>query len=60
MTNPAPDPRLLELVRCPACRATLESRGGEELACVGCGLVYPVVNGVPILLVDDARRPDAG
>ena len=52
------DPRLRELIRCPACRARL-SDGDHELACTGCGLVYPVRDGVPILLVDEARRPDA-
>jgi uncharacterized protein YbaR (Trm112 family) len=28
------------------------------MACLSCGLVYPVRNEVPVLLVDEARRPD--
>ena len=28
-----------------------------ELACQGCGLVYPVRDGIPVLLVDEARSP---
>lgn len=46
-------------LRCPACRSTLED-GPEELACTGCGLVYPVRGGIPVLLVDDARPGPTG
>jgi len=52
------DPQLLELIACPACHATLavdEER--NELLCSGCGLAYPVRDGIPVLLVDEARRP---
>ena len=51
------DKQLLEIVRCPACLATFADPADDELACTGCGLVYPVRNGVPVLLVDEARRP---
>jgi uncharacterized protein YbaR (Trm112 family) len=53
------DPELLEILACPACRAGLavdESAG--ELVCTGCGLAYPVRDDIPVLLVDEARRPD--
>ncbi len=30
---------------------------GAELICRTCGLAYPVIDGIPVLLVDDARRP---
>lgn len=54
------DPELLAILRCPACRGTFAEPGEapEELACTGCGAVYPVRNGVPVLLVDEARRPE--
>jgi uncharacterized protein len=54
------DPELLEILACPACRAGLavdESAG--ELVCTGCGLAYPVRDDIPVLLVDEARRPEA-
>ncbi|MGI8646329.1 MAG: Trm112 family protein [Nocardioides sp.] len=51
------DPRLLEIIRCPDCRSELRPEG-EELACTGCGLVYPVRDDIPVLLVDEAHRPD--
>ena len=31
----------------------------SELACTGCGLAYPVRDNIPVLLVDEARQPDA-
>ena len=50
------DPALLEIIVCPACRADLDA-AGEELVCQGCGLAYPVRDGIPVLLVDEARKP---
>ncbi|MGW3122305.1 Trm112 family protein [Streptomyces sp. NPDC001107] len=59
---------LLEILACPACHAPLkeqETKGQEtgdqetELICTGkdCGLAYPIRDGIPVLLVDEARRP---
>lgn len=54
------DPQLLDVLACPACRSPLRiDDAAGELACTGCGLRYPVRDGIPILLVDEARRPDA-
>jgi hypothetical protein len=50
------DPALRELIVCPSCRSALEE-SGEELVCTGCGLAYPVRDDIPVLLVDEARRP---
>ncbi|MFI9269104.1 Trm112 family protein [Kitasatospora sp. NPDC052896] len=56
------EPFLLEILVCPQCRAKLTEAGSAEqpeLVCAGdgCGLVYPVRDGIPVLLVDEARRP---
>jgi len=51
------DPTLLQIIVCPACRSDLEVQG-EELVCTGCGLAYPVRDDIPVLLVDEARKPD--
>lgn len=54
---------LLEILACPACHAPLRdesaSETAPELICTGqdCGLAYPVRDGIPVLLVDEARRP---
>lgn len=58
------EPWLREILRCPQCRATLRDEtgpGGPELVCDSstCGLAYRIDDGVPVLLIDEARRPDA-
>ncbi len=50
------DPTLLAIIVCPDCHADLRVEA-EELVCVGCGLIYPVRDDIPVLLVDEARRP---
>ncbi len=61
MANTGPlglDADLLAIVVCPACRADLAPHeAAAELACTGCGLAYPVRDGIPVLLVDEARSP---
>jgi uncharacterized protein len=54
---------LLEILACPACHAPLKEQAKEqdtELICTSqdCGLAYPVRDGIPVLLVDEARRPE--
>ena len=52
------DPSLLEILVCPACRAEVRlDEAAEELVCRGCGLAYPVRDDIPVMLVDEARRP---
>lgn len=51
------DPALLAIIVCPQCRGDLAPTG-DELVCQGeCGLAYPVRDGIPVLLVDEARTP---
>lgn len=53
------EPWLLEILACPACHAPLRvEEAANELVCTGCGLAYPVRDDIPVLLVDEARRPD--
>ena len=52
------DPALLEILACPNCRAELRvDDAASELVCTGCGFAYPVRDDIPVLLVDEARRP---
>jgi uncharacterized protein len=54
------EPSLLEILACPACHAPLrEDVEASELVCTSdtCGLAYPVRDEIPVLLVDEARRP---
>ena len=53
-------PEVLALVVCPSCHSSLAwDYEAAELACTRgeCGLAYPVRDGIPILLIDEARRP---
>ena len=54
------DEWLLDLLACPACHAPLRADdAASELVCTSetCGLAYPVRDDIPVLLVDEARRP---
>jgi uncharacterized protein YbaR (Trm112 family) len=53
-------PMLLEILVCPDCKGavTVDSTN-SELVCDDCGLVYPIRDGIPIMLISEARRPDA-
>lgn len=54
------EPWLREILRCPACHGELTDvtgpDGSSELLChAGCRRAYPVRDGIPVLLVDEAR-----
>lgn len=50
------DPRLLEILICPVSRGPLTyDRDANELVSRAAGLAYPIRNGVPIMLRDEAR-----
>ena len=50
------DPKLLEILVCPLTKATLEyDRARQELISRAAGLAYPIRDGIPIMLPDEAR-----
>ncbi|UCM88392.1 Trm112 family protein [Streptomyces marincola] len=54
---PLVEAALLDILACPVCHAALREEG-DELLCTGdgCALAYPVRDGIPVLLEDEARR----
>jgi uncharacterized protein len=57
------DEWLMEILVCPKCRSALRADdSASELVCTNaeCGLAYPVRDDIPVLLVDEARSPQAG
>jgi uncharacterized protein YbaR (Trm112 family) len=53
------DPKLLEILVCPVTKAALRyDRQRQELVSLEAGLAYPIRDGIPIMLVDEARRLD--
>lgn len=66
-TPPAPDaptaarvdPRLLEILVCPLTKGPLRyDAAAQELISESASLAYPIRDGIPIMLVDEARQID--
>lgn len=49
---------LLDIMACPLCKADLRV-DGPDLACTRaeCGLLFQVKDDIPVMLIDEARRP---
>lgn len=53
------DPKLLEILVCPVTKGPLRyDAGAQELVSEQANLAYPIRDGIPIMLVDEARRLD--
>jgi uncharacterized protein YbaR (Trm112 family) len=53
------DPKLLEILVCPVSKTALVyDRQRQELVSKAAGLAYPIRDGIPIMLVDEARPLD--
>lgn len=56
------DIRLLEMLVCPLCKGPLEhqrgEQGGRELVCHADRLAFPVRDGIPVMLENEARPLD--
>jgi uncharacterized protein YbaR (Trm112 family) len=48
------DPELLAILACPADHAAVRDET-THLVCTACGRRYPVRDGIPVMLVDDAE-----
>jgi len=56
---PQIDPKLLEILVCPLSKSPLRyDRDAQELISDQAGLAYPIRDGIPIMLVDEARQID--
>lgn len=58
-TKPAPqvDPKLLEILVCPVTKGTLRyDAAKQELISPNARLAYPIRDGIPIMLADEARE----
>jgi uncharacterized protein YbaR (Trm112 family) len=57
MTDVRTDPRLLELLVCPVTKTRLQyDAARQELVSKAAGLAYPIRDGIPIMLPDEARE----
>lgn len=49
---------LLEILACPKCKADVKLEG-DRIVCTNpqCGLRYPIRDGIPVMLIDEAEQP---
>ncbi len=51
------DPKLLEILVCPLCKSPLvHHKETRELICKPDRLAFPIRDGIPVMLIDEARR----
>ena len=51
------DPKLLDILVCPICKGPLVyKKAKQELICKPDRLAYPIKDGIPVMLEDDARK----
>jgi uncharacterized protein YbaR (Trm112 family) len=52
------DPELLEILACPNDRGDIDYLREEQvIVCRTCGYRYPVRDGIPVMLIDEAEKP---
>ena len=49
------DQELLDILICPSCRGAVELID-QKIVCRECGLKYPIRDGVPVMLIDQAEK----
>ncbi len=49
------DQELLKILACPACKTGVELKE-EKIVCIKCGRKYPIRDGIPIMLIDEAEQ----
>ncbi len=51
------DKELLEMLACPKCKTRVKVEG-ESILCTNpqCGLRYPIRDGIPVMLIDEAEK----
>jgi len=51
------DKKLLEILACPKCKGDLEyDEKNDRLICKKCKLAYPIKDGIPIMLIEEAEK----
>ena len=52
------NPKLLEILACPVCKTPVREEG-ERLVCAQCHRRYPIRDGIPVMLIEEADQADA-
>jgi hypothetical protein len=48
---------LLDILACPACKKDVILEN-EKIICTACGRKYPIRDGIPVMLLDEAEKED--
>ena len=46
---------LLEILACPKCHTKIQLREPDHLYCPSCKVLYPIVDGIPVLLIEEGK-----
>ena len=49
------DEELLKILACPACKADVQLKE-KRIVCTKCGRKYPIRDGIPIMLIEEAEK----
>ncbi len=49
------DKELIDILACPACKSDVELKD-DRIICKGCKRKYPIKNGIPIMIIDEAQE----
>jgi hypothetical protein len=53
------DQELLDILACPLCKTAVRLEG-DRLICTQCSRRYPIRDGIPVMLIDEAEGPEEG
>lgn len=51
------DDELMKILVCPACKGDVRLEG-QKIVCAKCGRRYPIRDGIPVMLVDEAEKTE--
>ena len=51
------DKELLDILACPLCKTPVKLED-EKIVCTHCGRKYPIRDGIPVMLIDEAELPE--
>ena len=49
------DKKLLEILACPACKSDVRLEE-NKIVCMKCGLKFPIKDGIPVMLIEEAEK----
>jgi len=51
------DKDLIDMLACPSCKAKVQE-DNNKIICTKCGLRYPIRDGIPVMIFEEAEKPE--